>query len=60
MVIFDDGGGQSIKPVSEFYLAESAADEVLRRGMIPIIGNRGGTDARVPRLQSMANQPTAI
>ena len=60
MVVYDDGSGQAIKPAAEVYLAESAVDEFLRRGLVPLVGNRSGTDIRVPRLQSMAKRPTAI
>ena len=60
MVVYDDGSGQAIKPVSEIYLAESAIDEMLRRGIVPLTGNRGGTDIRAPRLQSISARPAAI
>ncbi|MDH3349939.1 MAG: type VI secretion system contractile sheath large subunit [Gammaproteobacteria bacterium] len=60
MVMFDDGTGQAIKPASEFYLTDSAVEKLLQRGFIPLTGNRGRTDVRVPRLQSIASSPTAV
>jgi len=60
MVTYDDGSGQAIKPPTEFYLADSAAEKVLQRGLIPLTGQRGHTSVRTPRLQSVARDPTAL
>ena len=60
MVVYDDGGGQAIKPVSEYWLAESAADILLARGIVPLIGNRSGTDLRAPRLQTASATPAGL
>lgn len=60
LVTYDDGSGQSIKPPSEIYLSDSAAEAILTNGVIPLIGRRGDTSVRIPRLQSMANPPTGL
>jgi type VI secretion system protein ImpC len=54
LVTYDDGGGQAIKPPTGAYMTDSAADVLLARGIVPLLAQRGGTDIRVPRLQSMA------
>ena len=54
LVTYDDGGGQAIKPPTGAYMTDSAADALLARGIVPLLAQRGGTDIRVPRLQSMA------
>lgn len=54
LVTYDDGGGQAIKPPTGAYMTDSAADALLARGIVPLLARRGGTDIRVPRLQSMA------
>ena len=54
LVTYDDGGGQAIKPPTGAYMTDSAAEALLARGIVPLLAQRGGTDIRVPRLQSMA------
>jgi len=53
LVTYDDGSGQAIKPPTGAYMTDSAVDALLARGIVPLLANRGGTDIRVPRLQSM-------
>jgi len=60
MVTYDDGSGQAIKPPTEVYLTDSAAEKLLQRGLIPLTGQRGHTSVRIPRLQSVAKDPTAL
>lgn len=60
MVVYDDGSGQSIKPPTESYLADSAADSLIARGITPLLGARGQTDVRVPRLQSASSKPVGV
>ena len=55
MVVYDDGGGQAIKPSSEVYLTDSAGENLLQRGIIPLMGRRGHTDVRILRFQSIAS-----
>jgi type VI secretion system protein ImpC len=54
LVTYDDGSGQAIKPPTGAYMTDSAANALLARGIVPLLAQRGGTDIRVPRLQSMA------
>ncbi len=54
LVTYDDGGGQAIKPPTGAYMTDSAAEALLARGLVPLLAERGGTDIRVPRLQSLA------
>jgi len=54
LVTYDDGSGQAIKPPTGAYMTDSAAEVLLARGFVPLLAQRGGTDIRVPRLQSMA------
>jgi len=54
LVTYDDGGGQAIKSPTGAYLTDSAADVLLARGIVPLLAQRGGTDIRVPRLQTLA------
>jgi type VI secretion system protein ImpC len=54
LVTYDDGGGQAIKPPTGAYMTDSAAEALLARGLVPLLAKRGGTDIRVPRLQSLA------
>ena len=54
LVTYDDGSGQAIKPPTGAYMTDSAADTLLARGIVPLLAERGGTDIRVPRLQSLA------
>jgi type VI secretion system protein ImpC len=54
LVTYDDGGGQAIKPPTGAYMTDSAAEALLARGIVPLLAQRGSTDIRVPRLQSMA------
>ena len=54
LVTYDDGSGQAIKPPTGAYMTDSAADTLLARGIIPMLARRGGTEIRVPRLQSLA------
>ena len=55
LVTYDDGSGQAIKPPTGAYMTDSAAEVLLARGVVPLLAQRGGTDIRVPRLQSMAH-----
>ena len=55
MVVYDDGGGQAIKPPSEVYLSDSAGEKLLQRGLIPLLSRRGHTDIRVLRLQTIGH-----
>ena len=54
LVTYDDGGGQAIKSPTGAYMTDSAAEALLARGIVPLLAQRGGTDIRVPRLQTMA------
>ena len=58
MVTYNDDSGQAIKPPSEIYLSDSAAEAILANGVIPLIGRRGDTSLRAPRLQSFG-KPSA-
>lgn len=60
MVVYDDGSGQAIMPPSEFYLADSASDALLKKGIMALVSKRGATDIRIPRMQSIADPPTGI
>jgi type VI secretion system protein ImpC len=60
MVTYDDGGGQAIKPASEVYLSDTAAEALLSNGFMPLVSRRGGTSVKVTRLQSMGDPPTAL
>jgi type VI secretion system protein ImpC len=60
MVMYDDGGGQAIKPPSELYLSDSAAEKLLEMGLMPFVGQRGQTGVRLPRLQSIAKPVAAL
>lgn len=54
LVTYDDGGGQAIKAPTGAYMTDSAADTLLAVGIVPLLAQRGGTEIRVPRLQSLA------
>lgn len=54
LVTYEDGGGQAIKPPTGAYMTDSAAEVLLDRGLVPLLAQRGGTDIRTPRLQSLA------
>ena len=54
LVTYNDGGGQAIKPPTGAFMTDSAAEALLARGLVPLLAKRGGTDIRVPRLQSLA------
>ncbi len=54
LVTYDDGSGQAIKPPTGAYMTDSAADALLARGIVPLLAQRGGTDIRIPRMQSIA------
>ncbi len=60
MVTYDDGSGQAIMPVTGQFMAESASDRILANGPVPIVGHRGRTSLRVPRLQTIAEPPGAF
>jgi type VI secretion system protein ImpC len=60
MVMYDDGSGQAIKPPSEVYISDSAAEKLMASGITPIIGQRGHTGVRVSSLQSIASPPTPL
>jgi predicted component of type VI protein secretion system len=50
MVVFEQAGGQAIKPPSGVYLTDSAADALLARGITPLLSKRGDTGLYVPTL----------
>jgi len=54
LVTYDDGSGQAIKAPTGAYMTDSAAETLLARGIVPLLARRGGTEIRVPRLQSLA------
>ncbi|MCJ7556705.1 MAG: type VI secretion system contractile sheath large subunit, partial [Gammaproteobacteria bacterium] len=60
MVMYDDGSGQAIKPPSELYISDSAADKLTSLGLMPLVGQRGRTGVSLPRLQSIANPATVL
>lgn len=55
VVTYDDGGGQAIKPPCESYIADSAAERILDRGIVPLIAHRGQTAVQVLRIETIAS-----
>jgi len=60
MVMYDDGSGQAIKPPSELYISDSAAEKIISMGLMPLVGQRGRTGVSLPRLQSIAKPATVL
>lgn len=50
MVVFEQAGGQAIKPPSGVYLADSAVDIILSHGITPLLSKRGDTALYVQTL----------
>jgi len=50
MVVFEQAGGQAIRPPSGIYLTDSAADVLLSRGITPLLSKRGDTGLYVQTL----------
>jgi len=50
MVVFEQAGGQAIKPPSGVYITDSASDALLARGITPLLSKRGDTGLYVPTL----------
>jgi type VI secretion system protein ImpC len=57
MVVYEDGGGQSIMPAAEIFISDSAAEKLLSNGISPILGRSGDTSLTVLRLQSASDAP---
>jgi predicted component of type VI protein secretion system len=50
MVMFEQAGGQAIKPPSGVYITDSASDVLLSRGITPLLSKRGDTGLYVQTL----------
>jgi len=53
-------GEIQLYPCGEVYLVERAVDELLDRGLMPLVSFRNRNALRLVRLQSVANPPTAL
>jgi len=58
--VYDDGSGLAVKPCAEAYLNEKTAYAILDSGIMPLISVRNQNHALIPRLQSIAQPPTAL
>lgn len=50
MVVFEQAGGQAIKPPSGVYLTDTAADVIMSHGITPLLSKRGDTGLYVQAL----------
>ena len=50
LVVFEQAGGQAIRPPSGAYLTDSASDALLACGVTPLLSKRGDTGIYVPTL----------
>jgi type VI secretion system protein ImpC len=58
--IHDEGGDAVLKACAEAYLTETAAEEILRRGVMPLLSYRNRNAARLMRFQSLAEPAAAL
>jgi type VI secretion system protein ImpC len=52
--VYDAGGESRIKPCAEVSLTERAAEEMLGRGVMPLLSRKGGDGVALARFQSLA------
>ena len=57
---YDEGGETVLKAVAEAYLTETAAEEILGRGLMPLLSYRNRNAARLMRFQSLAHPAAAL
>ena len=53
-------GDLQVKPCAEVLLTEEAVEEIIVRGLIPLVSYKGRDSIRVGRLQSIAEPPCAL
>jgi type VI secretion system protein ImpC len=58
--LYETDGGVVSKPCAEVLLTEDAAEQVLEKGLIPLVSFKDRDLARVLRLQSIADPPQAL
>jgi len=56
----DEGGEVVLKACAEAYLTETAADDILGRGVMPLLSYRDRNAARLLRFQSLAEPASAL
>ena len=56
----DEGGEAVLKACAEAYLTETAAEEILGRGVMPLLSYRNRNAARLMRFQSLADPAAAL
>jgi type VI secretion system protein ImpC len=57
---YDEGGETVLKAVAEAYLTETAAEQILERGLMPLLSYRNRNAARLMRFQSLAHPAAAL
>ncbi|NND61091.1 MAG: hypothetical protein HKN49_12570 [Gammaproteobacteria bacterium] len=60
MHVFEEDGEREIQPCAEAWLADRAAQQIMGAGIMPVLSVRGSNRARIVRLQSIAESPTAL
>jgi len=58
--ISGDGDESRLQPCAEVYLSERAVEAILARGIMPLVSVKDEDVARLIRLQSIADPPTAL
>lgn len=56
----DDAGESTMKPCAEVCLSERGAEEILKRGVMPVMSYRNRNEVRVMRFQSVADPPAPL
>jgi type VI secretion system protein ImpC len=58
--VYERDGESELKPCAEALLTEDAADQILERGLMPLVSLKGRDVARLVRFQSIAQPPRAL
>jgi type VI secretion system protein ImpC len=60
MHIYESEGEKRVTPCAETYLSERAMEQIIGRGLMPVLSIKGQDAVQVPRFQSIADPPAPL
>jgi type VI secretion system protein ImpC len=60
MHIYESEGERRVTPCAETYLTERAMEQIIGKGLMPVISTKGEDAVQVPRFQSIADPPAPL
>ncbi len=60
MHIYESEGEKRVTPCAEIYLGERAMEQIIGRGLMPVLSIKGQDAVQVPRFQSISDPPAPL